>query len=41
MPKAKITKEMVTDAAFEVTRTSGAENVNALFEKSGKSTFHV
>lgn len=29
MPKAKITKEMVIDAAFEVTRTMGAENVNA------------
>lgn len=28
-PKAKITKEMVIDAAFEVTRAEGAENVNA------------
>jgi len=28
-PKAKITKEMVLDAAFEVTRARGAENVNA------------
>lgn len=29
MPKAKITREMVIDAAFEITRTTGAENVNA------------
>ncbi len=29
MPKAKITKEMVVDAAFEVARASGAENINA------------
>ncbi len=28
-PKAKITKEMVIDAAFEVTRESGWENINA------------
>lgn len=28
-PRAKITKEMVIDAAFEVTRAEGAENVNA------------
>lgn len=28
-PKAKITKEMVIDAAFEVARETGAENVNA------------
>lgn len=40
MPKAKITKEMVTDAAFEVTRTSGAENVNTrtVSQKLGCST---
>lgn len=40
MPKAKITKEMVTDAAFEVTRTKGAENVNArtVSQKLGCST---
>ncbi len=40
MPKAKITKEMVIDAAFEVTRTEGAENVNArtVSEKLGCST---
>lgn len=40
MPKAKITKEMVTDAAFEVTRVMGAENVNArtVSEKLGCST---
>lgn len=29
MPKARITKEMLIDAAFEVTRTMGIENVNA------------
>ncbi|MDO4332940.1 MAG: TetR/AcrR family transcriptional regulator [Eubacteriales bacterium] len=29
MPKAKITKEMIVDAAFEVARTEGAENINA------------
>lgn len=28
-PKAKITKDMVIDAAFEVARESGAENINA------------
>ena len=28
-PKAKITKEMVIDAAFEVARAKGAENINA------------
>lgn len=28
-PKAKITKEMVINAAFKVARTEGAENVNA------------
>lgn len=28
-PKAKITKEMVINAAFEVTRVEGAEHVNA------------
>lgn len=40
MPKAKITKEMVVDAAFEVTRTIGSENVNArtVSEKLGCST---
>lgn len=29
MPKARITKEMVVDAAFEVARSEGVENVNA------------
>ncbi len=29
MPKARITREMVVDAAFDVTRAAGAENVNA------------
>ena len=40
MPKAKITKEMVIDAAFEVTRAIGSENVNArtVSEKLGCST---
>lgn len=40
MPKAKITKEMVVDAAFEVTRKMGSENVNArtVSEKLGCST---
>lgn len=28
-PKAKITKDMVIDAAFEVARETGAENINA------------
>ena len=28
-PKAKITKEMVVDAAFEIARKTGAENINA------------
>ncbi len=39
-PKAKITKEMIMDAAFEVTRTEGAENVNArtVSKKLGCST---
>jgi len=39
-PKAKITREMVIDAAFEVTRDSGAENVNArtVSQKLGCST---
>jgi len=39
-PKAKITKEMVVDAAFEVTRDMGAENVNArtVSQKLGCST---
>lgn len=40
MPKAKITREMVVDAAFEVTRIMGSENVNArtVSEKLGCST---
>ena len=29
MPKARITQEMVLDAAFQVARTAGAEQVNA------------
>jgi len=39
-PRAKITKEMVIDAAFEVTRAMGAENVNArtVSKKLGCST---
>ncbi len=39
-PRAKITKEMVIDAAFEVTRAEGAENVNArtVSQKLGCST---
>ncbi|MDE6846742.1 MAG: TetR/AcrR family transcriptional regulator [Lachnospiraceae bacterium] len=28
-PKAKITKDMIVDAAFEIARTEGAENINA------------
>ena len=28
-PKAKITRDMVIDAAFEVARKTGAENINA------------
>lgn len=40
MPKARITREMVVDAAFEVSRTSGAEQINArtVSEKLGCST---
>lgn len=40
MPKAKITKEMIIDAAFEITRAMGIENVNArsVAEKLGCST---
>lgn len=40
MPKAKITREMVLDAAFEVARTEGAENINArtVSQKLGCST---
>lgn len=40
MPKAKITKEMVIDAAFEVARTAGEENINArtVSQKLGCST---
>lgn len=39
-PRAKITKEMVIDAAFEVARAEGAENVNArtVSQKLGCST---
>lgn len=28
-PKARITEEMIIDAAFEIVRSSGAENINA------------
>lgn len=28
-PKTKITKEMIVDAAFQIARTQGAENINA------------
>lgn len=40
MPKAKITKEMVIDAAFEVTRAAGYEKINArtVSQKLGCST---
>lgn len=39
-PKARITKEMVVDAAFEIARAEGAENINArtVSEKLGCST---
>lgn len=39
-PKAKITKEMVIDAAFEIARAKGAENINArtAAQKLGCST---
>lgn len=39
-PKAKITKEMVIDAAFEIVRAEGVENVNArtVSKKLGCST---
>lgn len=39
-PKAKITKDMVIDAAFEIARTEGAEQINArtVSQKLGCST---
>ncbi|MCM1211326.1 MAG: TetR/AcrR family transcriptional regulator [Blautia sp.] len=39
-PKAKITKEMIVDAAFEITRSEGIESVNArtVSKKLGCST---
>lgn len=39
-PKAKITKDMILDAAFEIARTEGAEAVNArsVAQKLGCST---
>lgn len=39
-PKAKITKEMIVDAAFDIARTEGAENINArtVAQKLGCST---
>lgn len=39
-PKAKITKDMIIDAAFEIVRKSGYENINArtVSEKLGCST---
>ncbi len=39
-PKARITKEMIADAAFEIARTDGAESINArtVSEKLGCST---
>lgn len=39
-PRAKITKEMIVDAAFEAARESGAENINArtVSQKLGCST---
>ncbi len=38
--KAKVTKEMITDAAFEIAREKGAENINArtVSERLGCST---
>ena len=38
--KAKVTKEMIIDAAFEVAREEGAENINArtVSKKLGCST---
>lgn len=39
-PKAKITREMILDAAFEIARNEGAENINArtVSKKLGCST---
>lgn len=39
-PKVKITKEMIIDAAFEIARSEGAENINArtVSKKLGCST---
>lgn len=28
-PRAKVTKDMIIDAAFEIARKTGAENINA------------
>lgn len=28
-PKAKISKDMIVEVAFEIVRTEGAENINA------------
>ena len=40
MPKAKVTRDMVVEAAFAVARAAGAEQVNArtVSEKLGCST---
>lgn len=39
-PKAKITKEMIINAAFDIARTEGAEQINArtVSQKLGCST---
>lgn len=39
-PRARITKEMIVDVAFEVARESGAENINThtVSQKLGCST---
>lgn len=39
-PKVKITKEMIIDAAFEIARSEGAENINARTVSKKIRLFH-
>ena len=43
MPKAKISREMIIDAAFETAKLCGADNVNAriVAERLGCSTPNI
>ena len=40
-PKAKVTKDMIIDAAFEVARESGVENINARDSCKKAELFHA